>query len=96
MTVISLGSYDIIVMLGGIMAQVTARIPDDLVRRLEESAKTLRRSRADVIRQAIEYYLDDVEDLRAALEVLQDPADPVLDWNEVRRELLGTDQGERR
>jgi len=87
---------DIIVMLRDIMAQVTARIPDDLVRRLEESARTLRRSRADVICQAIEYYLDDVEDLRAALEVLQDPADAVLDWNKVRRELLGTDQGERR
>ncbi|HHQ48904.1 MAG TPA: ribbon-helix-helix protein, CopG family [Acidobacteria bacterium] len=75
------------------MAQVTARIPDELVQRLEESARTLRRSRAEVIRQAIEYYLDDVEDLRAALEVLQDPADPVLDWSEVRRDLLGQDQG---
>ena len=44
-----------------------------------------------MIRQAIEYYLDDVEDLKAALERLQDPADPILDWEEVRGDLLAAD-----
>jgi transposase len=43
------------------------------------------------MRLAIEYYLEDVEDLRLGLERLQDPADPVLDWGDVRRELLGQD-----
>ena len=41
-----------------------------------------------LIRQAIEYYLEDLEDLRLALERLQDPADPLLDWEDVRRDLL--------
>jgi RHH-type rel operon transcriptional repressor/antitoxin RelB len=43
---------------------------------------------ADVVRQALEYYLDDYEDLSRAVEVLRDPADPVLDWEAVKRDLL--------
>ena len=73
------------------MAQVSARLPDELVRSIDEAAQKLNRSRAEVIRQAIEYYLDDMEDLQLALERLQDPADPVLDWDEVKRDLLGSD-----
>ena len=75
------------------MTQITARLPDDLVAALDEAASQLRRTRADVVRQAIEYYLDDFEDVAAAVQALQDPADPVLDWESVRRELLGQDQG---
>ena len=33
---------------------------------------------------AIEYYLDDIEDLRCGMAALKDPADPALDWAEVR------------
>jgi RHH-type rel operon transcriptional repressor/antitoxin RelB len=73
------------------MTQVTARLPNDLVKSIDEAARRMKRSRAEVIRQAIEYYLDDVEDLKLALETLQDPADPVLDWEEVKRDLLGSD-----
>jgi hypothetical protein len=46
------------------------------------------RTRADIVRQAIEYYLDDYEDVARAIEVLRDPADVVLDWEVVKRELL--------
>ena len=73
------------------MTQITARLPDELVAALDGAASQLRRTRADVVRQAIEYYLDDFEDVAAAVHALQDPADPVLDWNDVRRELLGKD-----
>lgn len=73
------------------MTQVTARLPDDLVKSIDAAAQSLNRSRAEIIRQAIEYYLADVDDLRLALERLQDPADPVLDWNEVKRDLLAAD-----
>ena len=74
------------------MTQITARVSDDLVRSLDAAAAQIRRSRADVIRQALERYLEDFDDLSAALDRLRDPSDPVLDWDEVRRELLGTDQ----
>ena len=75
------------------MTQITARVPDELAESLDAAAASLRRSRADVIRQALERYLEDFDDLSVALERLRDPADPVLDWDEVRRELLGPNQG---
>lgn len=73
------------------VVQVTARLPDELVARADGAASRLNRSRAQLLRQALEYYLDDFEDLRLALERLGDPADPVLDWQDVRRDLLSQD-----
>ena len=75
------------------MVQVTARLPDDLVEKADRAATRLNRSRAQLLRQALEYYLEDFEDLRLALDRLNDPADPVLDWEDVRRDLLDQDQG---
>jgi RHH-type rel operon transcriptional repressor/antitoxin RelB len=57
---------------------------------LDAAAHQLKRSRADLIRQAIDYYLDDIEDLRLGVGALKYPADPVLDWAEVRDALLGS------
>jgi RHH-type rel operon transcriptional repressor/antitoxin RelB len=71
------------------VAQITARLPDELVAALDRAAASLGRSRADVVRQAIESYLDDFEDVAAAIAALQDPSDPVLDWESVRRDHLG-------
>ena len=73
------------------MTQVSARLPDELVSHMDAAARSLNRSRAEIIRQAVEYYLDDIEDLRLAIERLKDPADPELDWAEVRGELLAAD-----
>ena len=73
------------------MAQITARVPDEVAEALDAAAATLKRSRAEVIRQALESYLEDFDDLTVALERLRDPSDPVLDWDEVRRELLDPD-----
>ena len=71
--------------------QITARLPDKLVAGLDAAATALKRSRAEVVRQAVESYLEDFDDLSVAVERLRDPADPVLDWEDVRRELLGSD-----
>ena len=71
--------------------QVTARLPDPLVDALDSAARQLRRSRAEVIRQAVERYLEDFDDLSIAIQRLRDPGDPVLDWDRVRRELLDSD-----
>ncbi len=70
------------------MSQITARLPDELVASLDQAAGILRRTRADVVRQAVEYYLDDFEDIARAIEVLRDPTDPVLDWEQAKRDLL--------
>ena len=71
--------------------QITVRLPDEQTVALDEAAAALKRSRAEVVRQAIEQYLEDFDDLSVAIERLRDPSDPVLDWNEVRRELLRSD-----
>ncbi len=73
------------------MAQITARVPDTLVAALDAAARTLKRSRAEVVRQAVERYLEDFDDLSVAMQRLRDPADPVLDWDSVKRELLDSD-----
>ncbi|MCY4135543.1 MAG: ribbon-helix-helix protein, CopG family [bacterium] len=73
------------------MSQITARVPDELVDALDAAAEDLKRSRAEIIRQALERYLEDYDDLEVALERLRDPTDPVLDWDQVRHELLDSD-----
>ena len=73
------------------MAQITTRLPDDLVEELESAAKSLKRSRAEIVRQAIEHYLEDFEDLELALDRMRDPTDAVLDWEQVKRDLLAAD-----
>ena len=65
------------------MTRITARVPDELAESLDAVAATLRRSRADVVRHALESYLEDFDDLSVALERLRDPADPVLGWDEL-------------
>ncbi len=73
------------------MHQITTRLPDTLVEALDTAAKELNRSRTDIVRQAVERYLEDFDDLTVALERLRDPTDSVLDWDQVRHELLGSD-----
>lgn len=73
------------------MTQISARLPDDLIASVDAAAHQLRRTRADVIRQAIEYYLEDFDDLSKAVDTLKDPSDPVVDWKTARRDLLGLD-----
>lgn len=73
------------------MSQVTARLPDDVVAALDRAAQALHRSRADIIRQAIEAYIEDFDDLSIAIQRLRDPADESLDWQEAKRALLAED-----
>lgn len=73
------------------MSQITACLPDVLVAALDSAASTLNRSRAELVRQAVERYLEDFDDFAVAVERLRDPSDPVLDWDQVKRELLGKD-----
>lgn len=71
--------------------QVTARLPDPMINALDLVAHQLRRSRSDVIRLAVEHYLEDFDDLSVAIDRLGDPGDPVLDWYQVRCKVLDTD-----
>ena len=44
------------------MTQISARLPEELVDAVDAAARRLKRSRSDLVRQAIEYYLGDLED----------------------------------
>lgn len=61
------------------MTQITVLLPDSVVDGLDQAASQLRRSRADIVRQAVECYLEDFDDLSVAIGRLCDPSDPVLD-----------------
>ena len=71
--------------------QVTVRLPDPIVDALDTAARRIGRSQADVIRLAIERYLEDLDDVSVAIDRLRDVGDSALNWNEARRELLDTD-----
>ena len=70
------------------MSQITARLPDDIVVALDQAAQAQNRSRAEIIRMAIENYLDDYGDLSLSITRLLDPTDEVIDWQEAKRALL--------
>ena len=71
------------------MTSITTRVSDEMVEALDAAAAKLRRSRADLMRQALEQYLEDFDDVSAALDRLRDPSDVILDWDDVRRDVLG-------
>ena len=71
--------------------QITVRLPGQQLAALDAAATALKRSRAEIVRQAVEQYLEDFDDLTVAVERIRDPADPMLDWYDVRRGLLGPD-----
>ena len=70
------------------MGRISVQLPDELVATINEAAAQLRRTRAEVVRQAIEYYLEDFQDISLAIQALRDPADPISDWEQVRRKLF--------
>ena len=45
------------------MSQITARLPDAVLAALDAVASELQRSRAEIVRFAIERYLEDFDDL---------------------------------
>ena len=76
---------------GRSMNRISASIPDNLAAELNAKAVQLGRSRADLVRQAIERYLDDLDDEEVAVARLGDSNDPELKWEQVSRKLLDTD-----
>ena len=73
------------------MSQITTRLPNSLAKELQATAVRLNSSRSQIVRQAIELYLDEIEDLEMAAKRIHDPNDQTLDWDRVRRELRDTD-----
>jgi transposase len=73
------------------MTVVSARLPDDLVRSIDETARSMNRSRADIIRKAVELYLADVEEQWSTLDCLSPTGGLAFDWDDVEMSLLAKD-----
>jgi len=73
------------------MTVVSARLPDDLVRSIDETARSMNRSRAQVIRKAVELYLADVQEQWSTLDRLSLPTGLSFDWDDVEHSLLAKD-----
>ena len=73
------------------MTVVNARLPDDLVRTIDETARSMNRSRAEIIRRAVELYLSDAREQRSTLDRLSLPTGLTFDWDDVEQSLLAKD-----
>ena len=69
------------------MMTQSVRLPDPIADRLEALARATRRSKSSFIVEALELYLEEREDLEAALARFRDPKSEWVDHDEVRREL---------
>ena len=73
------------------MIQLSARIPDELAIALDAAARQNDQSTDEIVQQALERHLEDLEDVKIASERLDDPLDPTLDWDQVKSELFDSD-----
>ena len=69
--------------------QIIVHLTDQQAAVLDAAASALRRSRAEIVRVAVEQYLEHFDDVTVAVERLLDSSDPALDWNKARSVLLG-------
>ena len=69
------------------MVSQTVRLPEDLAQRLEQLARTTKRSKTSYIVEALERHLDECEDLELALSRFRDPDAEWIEHDDVRKEL---------
>jgi predicted DNA-binding protein len=67
---------------------ITVRVPDSVVDQLDELAVSLERSRAYLVKKAVEMYLSEYADYLIALERLRDKDDNIISSQEMKN-LLG-------
>jgi len=65
----------------------TLRLSDDLADSLERLCAVTKRSRASHIREALEQYLETMEDIEISLSRIRDPGAEWMDHDEVKRAL---------
>jgi len=72
---------------------VATRFPESIIAELDEVARERKRTRAEIIREAVEVYLKEWADYAIAIDRLRDPNDPILPaeefWAEVEEGAVG-------
>ena len=71
-----------------ISTSVSIRLPDDMADSLKSLSETIDRSKAYIIKKALQAYLEDYSDYLIAQERLNDKNDKVVSCDEMR-ELIG-------
>ena len=71
-----------------ISTSVSIRLPDDIADSLKSLSETIDRSKAYIIKKALQAYLEDYSDYLIAQERLNDKNDKVISCDEMR-ELIG-------
>jgi RHH-type transcriptional regulator, rel operon repressor / antitoxin RelB len=66
---------------------VATRFSDEVLAEIDKVARELRRTRAEVVRRAVEIYLAEYADHQIALQRLNDPDDALLSTQEMWNEL---------
>lgn len=66
---------------------VATRFSDEILAELDDVARELRRTRAELVRRAVEIYLAEYAEHQIALERLNDPTDPVVSTDELWADL---------
>ncbi|MEI6293837.1 MAG: ribbon-helix-helix domain-containing protein [Methanomicrobiales archaeon] len=64
---------------------ITVRVPDNLVDQLDELAGSLERSRAYLVKKAMEMYLSEYADCLIAIERLRDKDDDIISSQEMKK-----------
>ena len=76
---------------------VATRFPENIITELDAVARERKRTRAEIIREAVDIYLKEWADYAIALDRLRDPNDPVLSneefWDEVEQGGVGPEGG---
>lgn len=67
---------------------VSVRLPDDVADKLEQLSEEIKRSKAFLVKSAIEKYLSEYADYQVALDRLRDKDDKIISVDEMR-EMLG-------
>jgi len=68
----------------GISTSVSIRLPDDMADSLKSLSETIDRSKAYIIKKALQAYLEDYSDYLIAQERLNDKNDKVVSCDEMR------------
>ena len=71
------------------MPYITARIPDELIAEIDRTANELGRARSDLVREAVERYLESLKEIQLALERPERLDDRVVDIDVIKRHLAG-------
>lgn len=69
------------------MVTQSVRLPDELAERLGKISSLTRRSKSSFLVEALERYLDDIEDLEIALDRIRDPGSQWIDHAKMKHDL---------